>query len=224
VRFTHQEAEEILKRAGDHESARIEGDVSLSELLRTAEEVGLSRESVLAALPCAQPAVEEGKAGLFGGPLSRSAYLVVDGALTEAKWQQILQELRRGTGDAGESRQDGEGWQWKATFGGIQTMVVTVRPTEEGKTRIDVSSSLNGLAAIVHVIGFGGILMTGPLVAALAPLTPLQTGMAWLAGGAGLFWAARSALNSLSERDGERTIKLLHNAASILGEEDRFSD
>lgn len=202
----------------------MEGDVSLQELLKTAEEVGLSRESVLAALPEAKPFVQERKAGLFGGPLSRSASVVVEGALTEAKWQQILQELRRGTGDAGESRQDGVGWQWKATFGGIQTMVATVRPTEEGKIRIEITSTLNGLAAIVHVLGFGGIAMTGPLLAALAPLPPFETGLAWLAGGAGLFWAARSALNSLSERDGARLVKLLQSAAKIAEEEDEFSD
>jgi len=96
-------------------------------------------------------------------------------------------------------------------------MFVTASLAGEGKIRLEAASTLHGLAVIVHLLGFGGILMIGPLVGALARLNHVETAIAWLAGGAGLFWSARSGLNALSERDGERMVRLLQAAARIIG-------
>jgi hypothetical protein len=192
--FTDEEARQILERAADRqetaERAKIEsGDVSLEELKSIASEVGIDPEYVQAA--ASELVVRDGNAPIgstLGLPKELRHTRVIPGAVSDAKWEQIVGVFRSTFGLPGIASDFGEVREWISTNSATDNMPLTIRlePTEEGTLVTFTQPSRAIRQATAGVAGSFSVVVT--LLAVLwgfgisnGPAIPLVTGLFALA-------------------------------------------
>lgn len=196
-RFSEEQVQLILKRAAELQQASASpGDsrrMTLAELEAAAGEAGLEGALVrrAAAEVAARPEVRSRPSAFLGGPRHLILEAVVDREVTEDCYEELVEEIRRGTGELGQTNTLGKTLAWSSGHGpaqGISRAIhVTVVP-RGGRTRIRIEEKLGALAGAL----FGGVLGgvggggTGMVVAPLAVLgTPMliPVGLAaWIGG------------------------------------------
>lgn len=196
-RFTEEQVSLILKRAAELQKAAARtGDsrrMSLSELEAVACEAGLDGAMVrrAAAEVSSRPHVRSRPSTFLGGPRNLVLEAVVEREVTKECYEEIVEEIRRGTGELGQTNTLGKSLAWASGQGpgqGMSRLIhVTVVP-RGGRTTIRIEEKLSALAGAL----FGGVLGgvggggTGMVVAPLAVLgTPILIPLgltAWIGG------------------------------------------
>lgn len=189
--FNEKDVSRILKRATEIQ-ARTDGEgygLSLAELQQIARDVGIAPEAVAAA--AAELDTEEHRGfHVLGGPLSFSVDRVVAGEVTDETWEAMLDEIRRTYHLAGVSSRVGRSMEW--TYGGNRQQTQVAVTARDGRVQlrvtehyprvavhlfapllalflslapmIAVKASPGWVAALVLLIGFIAVFMTGHLM------------------------------------------------------------
>ncbi len=176
--YTEREISAILKRATELQRTRGADEapgLSLEELQQVAEDVGIDRDLVRrAALD-----MEEGKTIkadlLLGGPVEVDREWLVDGAMSDDKWEDALGEIRRAFTAEGETRIEGRTRDWihRDQMGG--RVHVSLSPADD-QTRVRISygmkewlwlyvvflsMSIGGVAVQASLLHLGALAETG---------------------------------------------------------------
>lgn len=178
--YSEREASLILKRAGelaavDPGSGR---ELSLTELESAAEEAGINGALVRrAAAELATPATRSTDNAFLGGPTTLVFEACVDGEITTAAHEPLVNYARRHTGSTGSHDVLGGTLTWasgRSERNLTRDLQITVT-AQHGVTTIRVEERLGQLAGvmfggIVGGVGGGGMgLFVGPLIALGAP-------------------------------------------------------
>jgi serine/threonine protein kinase len=171
-RYSDSEVEEIVRQAADEQLAHPtpEEGMSLSTVQQIADDVGISPERVeraarkLQSRKPAQPPAESG-AGAFwlGGPTVITWERVVDGEVTEAVYDDIIDEIQATLSTEGQVDTLGRSLTWRTVKPVLgKRRAVQVRVTSRGgQTRIHILERLGELAwttfSTVWGLGAGGI-------------------------------------------------------------------
>jgi hypothetical protein len=160
--YTEKDISAILRRATEMQRTRGRDDtpgLSLEELQQVAEDVGIEPDLVRrAALE-----MEEGETPksdrLFGGPVEIDREWMIDGELTDERWEDALGEIRRTYSAEGEVRREGRTWDWvhRDQMGG--RVHVSMSPAGS-KTRFRISYGMKEwlwLHVVFLSIGIGGV-------------------------------------------------------------------
>src|SRR5688572_19892997 len=104
-RFTEKEAAAIMRKAAENQSrsgnsSSTEG-FGEDELHAAARELGIESAAMDAAIESLDGPEESGRAGFFGGPFAFDEEIVVEGTMSEEKWEDILADIRKTFGEAG---------------------------------------------------------------------------------------------------------------------------
>jgi hypothetical protein len=122
--YTEKQVAKILRQAGElqaaHPSEPTGRGVTEQELFRIAEEVGLQRSHVEQAISRHDDG-DEAQTRLLGAPPSYEFERVVEGELTEDRWQAIVGELNAHFHQSIEGIQAGpvHTWHWKHSLGSV---------------------------------------------------------------------------------------------------------
>ncbi|MFZ4509063.1 MAG: hypothetical protein ACOYON_15350, partial [Fimbriimonas sp.] len=159
-RFTEKEATALLRKAAELQASGTDSSagISLDELRAAASEIGISPQTFAAAIEQYDTPEVPAKVGLFGGPSKFVHEQVVEGTLTEDGWEEILTDLRRTFGDQGTVNVRGNTREWMGHGGGLAEVTFSARQVG-GSVRFSASSSLDGFAAMIYVIGTIPLLM-----------------------------------------------------------------
>jgi hypothetical protein len=147
-----QRATEIQKEAND---AQAHG-LSLDEIEHIAAELGIDPEHLQTAAAELENRMDSDQPpGFWGGPFHLDKKRVVEGAMTEAQWEEIVMGLRRLTGTPGKTSAFGktQEWTYVVNAGGdiIERTQVTLRPGDK-QTTIEVQKSYRGGAMIAYLL------------------------------------------------------------------------
>lgn len=142
-----------LQQEGSHASER---GLSLREIEHIADEMGIAPEHLRAAAMELDSRLEPGGAfRLWGGPFRVDHQRTVDGAVTEARWAHIVQELRRVTGSEGRTREVGPSREWTRAVKDLNYVIertsVTLHP-EGDQTTIEVRKHYKGGALMAYFL------------------------------------------------------------------------
>jgi hypothetical protein len=155
-RYSAREVRAILRRVAELGQGRGATDATvaptLSQLQVAASELGLDPTLVAqAAREVAGGHPRSLLERLLGGPWREDRSEVVDGALTEADWPLLLDELRVSTGCTGEPRSLGSGFGWANGVGETDSLHVTATP-DAGRTRVRVTARWGGQGSVLLVM------------------------------------------------------------------------
>ncbi len=164
-RYSDEEASAILRRAiaisAEREGQEPAAGASLEDLKKTASELGIDAESVLAAAAEVESAgaepgfVEQ----LLGGSTKLSQTRFVKGRVSKENWPVILNCLRRETGRTGDPKEVGGMFEWRANDA-LDDLLVSFETEGEG-TRIRLEGSLKDRAILSSALGVTGGFITG---------------------------------------------------------------
>ena len=207
----------MLKRAAELQGPTDTSGLTLAELEQIAAEVGIDPAFV----KTAATELEEGRPDtgfhFWGGPLSVDLERIVEGRVSEAKWEEAVAEIRRVFETAGETGKVGRTLEWTHRNQTGERMHVTVTPMS-GQTRIRIFSRLGDWAAAFHA----------PILSVSLALTILQfillhlglvleTGLALFIMGAA-FMLARLAFGALGRSQERKARKLLTRLDDLMSE------
>lgn len=158
--------------------------------------------------------------GFWGGPFHLDKKRVVEGAMTEEQWEEIVMGLRRLTGNAGRTSEFGktQEWTYDVNAGGdiIERTQVTLRPGDD-QTTIEVQKSYRGGAMIAYLLSLvfsvtiAGIFLDG------AGLSDLINTLIVVGSGGGGLAVARTAIGVWSRKQRQKMKQLtnwLHDTLS----------
>jgi len=185
-RYTETEVEEMVRQAANDQLAHpTEEGMSLRTVQQIADEVGISPERIeraarrLADRDLARsPAGPDTAARWLGGPTQVTVEQVVEGEVSESRYDDIVDEIEATVSTRGQPEMLGRSLTWRAEDPVLgKRRAVQVRVTSQGgQTRIQVRERLGELAVTLY----GGILLGGG-VGGVA--TILAIGAAWLGHG-----------------------------------------
>ena len=166
-RYSESEVEEIVRQAADEQLAHpTEEGMSLKTVQQIADNVGISPERVQRAArrleirePVAPPAESGAGAVWLGGPTVIASERIVDGEVTQAVYEDMVDEVQATISAVGQVGTLGRSLTWSTPHSGPGVgRAVQVRVTSRGgQTRIHVQERLGELAGSL----FGGIMGGG---------------------------------------------------------------
>jgi hypothetical protein len=213
-RFTEREVEAIVRRAAEDELLHPTAEgMSLRTVQQIADDVGLAPERVERAArhlmsrdAVAVPDEAAGTTRWLGSPLQVAAERVVGGQASEARYEQVVDEIESTFATRGQAETLGRSLTWRTDHPVLgKRRAVQVRVTSQGgRTRIQIRERLGELAVTLY----GGILLGGG-VGGVA--TILGIGAGWLGHGleagllsagwlAGMYALSRSVFRAVSRR------------------------
>jgi len=151
-RFSDKEVGEILKAAAEMQSGLAQSGtaegMTLSELKKVAEELGIDSENV-------GLAAAELVASPEGNSRSKSNSILlqrtIDGEISDEIWDDLVTELRRFTGKPGQSQQKPNSREWT---GATDTRSVTLTAIcRKGKTRLKLLGDASGATTAAITLG-----------------------------------------------------------------------
>ncbi|HEY6808599.1 MAG TPA: serine/threonine-protein kinase, partial [Gemmatimonadales bacterium] len=161
-RYSEAEVAEIVRRASEAEATTptASGAMTIGGVEALAAEVGIRPAMVrAAAADLTEPRADAAPAAptrlnrWLGGPSKILLERTAEGELPDADWPELVDEIRRTLGHAGQVNQFGRSFSWTAGRGSTRydlTIAVSVRG---GRTRISIAESFAPLMGAV----FGGI-------------------------------------------------------------------
>jgi len=134
-RYSEKEVRSILRRAasGPRSSSSSEG-VTLAELERVAEEMGIPPERIREAAGELDRRPERSGPFLFGVPTRFREQRAIGMGLTPELWEQIARRLNAGYGHHGKTTQLGSMLEWRCKEDAGETVVSVV--VREGETNV----------------------------------------------------------------------------------------
>ena len=206
----------MIQRATElHEEATgtSERGLSLEEIEHIATELGIPPAYMRTAALELQDRTNADKSfSLFGNPFVINQARVVDGAMTQEQWAQVIMELRAFTGKKGRTDEVGAAREWRHMIGegdqGINFVKtrVALRPGD-GQTAIQIRKHYGGFALLYAVPLFLSIFLT--LVLLSEPPDPakfaLATGCVL-----GTFALIRTVISSWAKREKQRLKRLVN--------------
>jgi hypothetical protein len=235
-RYSDGEVEEIVRHAAEEQLAHpTEEGMSIRTVQQIANDVGISPARVERAArnlavreSGAPPAVPRAGAFWLGSSTQLLCEKVVNGEVTEAVYDEIVDEVQATLSTEGQVDTLGRSLTWrteKPVLG--KRRAVQVRVTSRGgKTRIQVQERIGELATSIH----GGIMGGGALggVAIILgiglgmPVGPPEVVTLFAAGWAGGMWAlSRSIFGAVARRKRIDLEQLSDRIAEIAGEATR---
>ncbi len=216
--YSDTEISAVLKRAAELQGPTDTSGLTLAELEQIAAEVGIDPAFV----KTAATELEEGRTDtgfhFWGGPLTVDLERIVEGEVSEAKWEEAVAEIRRVFETAGETGKVGRTLEWTHCNETGERMHVTVTPMS-GQTRIRIFSGLEDwVAAFFHVPILSISLVLTILQFIFLHLGPvLETGLALFIM-ATAFMLARLAFGALARRQERKARKLLARLDDLMSE------
>ena len=233
-RYSDSEVEEIVQQAADEQLAHpTEEGMSLRTVQQIAADVGISPERVERAAhklevrePVAPPAAVRAGAFWLGSSTLIASERVVDGEVTEAVHEDIIDEVQATLSTEGQAGTLGKSLTWrteKPVLG--KRRAVQVRVTSRGgQTRIHVQERLGELAVSL----FPGITVGGGLGGLAVILSLGGPEFGWLAAGlfgtgwvGGMHALARAIFRGISRQKRTDLEGLSHRLATIATESAR---
>ncbi len=218
--YSDKEISAVLKRAAELHRDQGPTDTSgltLAELEQIAAEVGIDPAFV----KTAATELEEGRTDtdfhFWGGPLSVDLERIVEGEVSEAKWEEIVMEIRRIFGSAGKTGQLGRSLEW---IHGDQTgerAHVTLSPMG-GQTRIRIFTRMTDWAVGIHTPLVAASTIPAIVLVALLQLGPVLNTGVFLLTVAAAFMLARLAFGVLARRQERKARKLLARLDDLIAE------
>ena len=150
--YTDKEISAVLKRAAElqrTQGPKATSGLSLDELEQVAAEVGIDPDFVKAAAL----ELEEGRTAqtyqMLGAPTTLELERIVEGEMTDAKWEEAVGEIRRVFGTAGETGQLGRTREWILRDQTGERIHLTMSP-QNGKTEIRFVFRMTDWAIALH--------------------------------------------------------------------------
>ena len=216
--YTDKEISAVLKRAAElqrTQGPKATSGLSLDELEQVAAEVGIDPDFVKAAALELEEGRTEQTYHVLGAPTSLELERIVEGEMTDAKWEEAVGEIRRVFGAAGETGQLGRTREWILRDHTGERIHLTVSPQNDN-TEIRFVYRMTDWAAALHApltsIAVAPIILQFVLLN-LNPL--LETGIALFI----LFafhMLARFAFGALARKQERKARKLLARLEDLL--------
>ena len=164
-RYDDKEVAQILNIATERQlgsSLNREG-MTLQELLRVAEEIGIDPEGVEGAAAELDMPAKSGRRHPSDSVLVNRR---VNGGLPEQVWEELINELRRSTGKPGQASLNGTAREWSC--GSDSNSLMLSASTRDGKTWLRLLGDTSGSTRSTTTAGFaiGVLLTTVPFVVA----------------------------------------------------------
>ena len=217
--YTDKEIRAVLKRATELQStqgpAGGTSGLSLDELEQIAAEAGIDPDYVKAAAL----ELEEGRTDksyhVFGGPTSIELERIVEGEMTEAKWEEAVGEIRRIFEAAGEVGQIGRTREWIHRDQTGERVHITVAPQGEN-TKIRLFYRMTDWAVALHApitsVAIAPIILQF-IFLNLGPLLETAIGLFILMA---FHMLARLAFGALSRKQERKSRKLLARLEELI--------
>ena len=218
--YSGTEISAVLKRAAELHRDQGPTDTSgltLAELEQIAAEVGIDPAFVKTAATELEEDRTDTEFHFWGGPLSVDLERIVEGEVSEAKWEEIVMEIRRIFGAAGKTGQLGRSLEW---IHGDQTgerAHVTLTPMG-GQTRIRIFTRMTDWAVGIHTPLVAASTIPAIVLVALLQLGPLLNTGVFLFTVATAFMLARLAFGTLARRQERKARKLLARLDDLIAE------
>lgn len=217
--YNEKEIGALIQRATElHERATGASghSLSLQEIEHIAAELGLPPEHVqTAALEFDTRENLDKSFSFWGAPFVIDQTRVVNEAITEEQWEDIVLELRRFSGSTGNVSTLGRARQWSDEGYNFEKTQVTIRPGD-GRTSIQIRKHYDG-AAVLYPVVFGISAFFGLIVFHSLPDMAKFTEVA-LAGlsGLGSLGAVRAFISWRAKRHAERLTRMADRLREIL--------
>jgi hypothetical protein len=222
--FTDREVGLILKAAAELQQRAPEGGgsrgLSLPELEQIAAEAGIDPAHIRRAVAELDAQAGSGERNRFVGESTDAVFeRTVDGEVSQAGMADVVDTIRRVTGNFGQVSTVGRALAWSVRRN-TSFLSVTVTP-RDGRTTIRIHEQLGELALswFLGLFGVGGVL--GGAVATTVALNDLLAPLAVAVGGAvlgGGYLAARLAYKAGFEGRRERLRQLTDAVAATVAE------
>ncbi|MDZ7773379.1 MAG: hypothetical protein U5K31_11670 [Balneolaceae bacterium] len=195
-----RKAAEIDAELGDRED---EDGLTESELLHVAEEAGIDRKVMLRALREYDLPGREGRFDWLHGTTSLQKKAVLEGEMTDGRWEELVRDIREITGGIGKVHTVGQVYEWEQRKRNTGYIHLSATP-REGRTVLQFVSDWNTHRTSVNVISFTVFFVLAAMAMDAVPVAKhlqlLAGGVAGLAGiGVGRFFL-RSFYTSQKER------------------------
>lgn len=227
--YNEQETQELLRQAAALQAAKRDftTGLTLDEIRRVAAEAGIDPAFVEQAAMGAPPPPVQQKSGFWGGAYRLERERLIDHEVDGEEWTAMLDEIRRGYGHVGETKEIGRGFEWSYGYPQYGSAYVyghvSVAP-RRGRTRIRATRRLSNqtlvfllpfLPAIFAVI-FGIIAVAGDKVSGIVPLVlTLITLVA--------FVGARALFGSMSRKAEREMEEMMERLEEIAGESEQYA-
>ena len=146
--YSKEDISKILNRASEIQTRRdLYGDkdgLTEEELLSVANEVGISKESLLEALDSYDLPTFNERYEWLKATSRLQSIVTTPGEITDEKWEDMVQEIRRVTGGIGKISKVGNTYEWEQRRRDIGYKHISFTP-EKGRTKIQLVNSWGGL-------------------------------------------------------------------------------
>ena len=220
--YSEHEMGLLIQRATELQQAKddaLEHGLTFEEIERIATELGLDSDSLrTAAMDLDEGFGNQKTNGFFGGPFEIELKRVVEGAMTEEEWGDIVQELRRIKGHSGKVSEIGKTKEWThAIDAGLGFTRVSISPRNEQST-ILIQDRYKGWAILLYVAAlFGGIALPGFIISAEGIVLPDLMEPIVLGGGiATVFAVVRTGLSIWGRKQREKLQHVLSRISANL--------
>jgi hypothetical protein len=223
-RFSNEEVARILRRAAELQTdptGRHPSSLTVSEVERMAEEAGIARDRLHAAIAelHGRARLREGSR-ILGAPTRIYVERVVPFAITEEALEDLVAEVRRILEDTGSVSLLGKTLTWSSTIGQTNVTPTSVTITRrEGETRLVVETRLGQLAGglfggIGGGVGGGLAVPVGVVLAGLNPILGAAVGISLALGSLGL-------ARTIYRRVARKRLARYHHLCDVLEEKIR---
>lgn len=156
--YNKEQFSKIIAKASEIQTAQEMNDeeqgLSESEIIEIAEEIGISKESVLQAFQNLQdPKLTDQTYSLWKGTSKIQHVDIVNGGFTEEQWEELVLEIRKITGGIGKIRKTGNTYEWEQRKTDFGYKHFSLTPSKD-KTKIQMVSSWGPFKLITGFLGF----------------------------------------------------------------------
>lgn len=218
--YSDKEISAVLKRAAELQRGQGSSDtsgLSLAELEQIAADVGIDPDFVkTAALELEEDRTDTGF-HLWGGPTAIELERIVEGEMSEARWEEVVAEIRRVYAVAGETGRVGRILEWVHRDQTGERVHLTVTP-QGGQTRIRLFTRMTDWAVALHVPLLSSTIAPIILAYIFLNLGPvLETGIALFIVFA-FYMIARLIFGALARSQERKARKLLNRLEDLIAE------
>ncbi len=215
--YTEQEISAILKRSGELQAGKGRQEtqgLTFAELEKIADEVGIDRDVLQAAVADLDRGASQNRPGWPGFPVTFSVERVIAGEISEDQWPDAVEAIAGAMGVVGSSGQVGKMLEW--TFSGRRVQFhVSITPANgQTKVRIHGTYTRFALALFLPILLF--TLSMAFLIPMSAGFTPLASGALSITLGAILFFLLRFGFTSHLKRKSRKADRLIQKLEAII--------
>lgn len=155
--YNRKDISRILTKASEIQTTKDLFDdqegLTEAELMHVAEEVGISKEALKEALLTYESTGQKETFSWLNGTSRLQTVSVVQGELTDSKWEKVVQEIRRVTGGIGKTNNVGSSFEWEQRRREIGYKHLSLS-RENNKTRIQFVSNWGGVKRLSLMFSF----------------------------------------------------------------------